>query len=279
MSDVAARTTESVPPTWVARWRGNLRLGRRLLLLVVVTFVYWLGWTAETLFRGRRDPFAIVNRWVSRWARMFFWIFGVTVHADGPHVSQGQLYPGSDKRGIGRVFVLNHRSLVDIPLAQRLLAAHLISRHDIAGWPVVGWLANRLGTLFVDRQSRRSGAEVLRQVDRTLEQGEGVVMFPEGTSYRGDEVRAFRPGAFKAAARADAEMVPLGVAYEDDNACYYHEPFSTHLARVARRRRLRVAVVAGEPIGHEDRTPVEMKDLMHARVQELARQARARLEM
>ena len=76
-------------------------------------------------------------------------------------------------------------------------------------------------------------------------------MFPEGTSYRGDQVRTFRPGAFKAADRAGAEMVPLGVAYEDDDACYYHEPFTTHMKRVAKRRRLLVAVVAGSPVAFD----------------------------
>lgn len=277
MSDVAARSTESVQPTLATRWRDNLRLGRRLGVLGLVTFFYWLGLTLETWLNRREQPFTITNRWVARWARTFFRIFGITVHAEGPHVGQGQLYPGSDSNGVGRIFVLNHRSLVDIPLAQCLLAAHPISRHDIAAWPVIGSLAKRLGTLFVDRQSRRSGAAVLKQVDATLQDGEGVVMFPEGTSYRGDEVRDFRPGAFKAAARAGSEIVPLGVAYEDDNACYYHEPFSTHMKRVARRRRLQVAVVAGEPIAQEGRTPVEMKELLHGRVQQLTQRARAAL--
>jgi 1-acyl-sn-glycerol-3-phosphate acyltransferase len=179
---------------------------------------------------------------------------------------------------VGRIFVMNHRSAVDVPIVLTLTAAHAISRHDLANWPLIGPGARRIGTLFVDRASRRSGAEVLKQVDDSLERGEGVAMFPEGTAFAGDEIREFRPGAFKAALRAGAEIVPMGVAYENPDAYYRNESFLEHMKRGATFRCLRVAVEVGDPIVPEESSSVELKDQAWQRVVELVAAARQRIE-
>ena len=71
---------------------------------------------------------------------------------------------------------MNHRSGLDIPILLTIAEAHVISRHDLANWPLLGRTSKRVGTLFVDRESRRSGASVLREVARVLAAGEGVAM-------------------------------------------------------------------------------------------------------
>ncbi|MEQ8839243.1 MAG: lysophospholipid acyltransferase family protein, partial [Lacipirellulaceae bacterium] len=197
-----------------------------------MTIVLYGGMRLDRLLRRKTAAIEFVNKWVPRWAGSFLWLFGIELHREGPFFSDDQLYPGKGEAGAGRIFVANHRSSVDVPIMMHLCAGHAISRHDLANWPLFGSLGKQIGTLYVDRSSRRSGAEVLGQVDESLKKGEGVIMFPEGTSYLGDEVHAFRPGAFKAAERAEAEIVPVAIAYEDDNAHYYHEKFTTHLMRI-----------------------------------------------
>jgi len=142
---------------------------------------------------------------------------------------------------------------------------------------LLGWSAKRVGTLFVDRESRRSGASVLRAVDNALKAGEGVVMFPEGTSFPGDEVHEFRPGAFNAARRAGAEIVPMGIAYGDEAAYYYQEAFPAHAKRVGSLSQLPVAIEVGDPLNTTNLSPVEVIELARTQVQELVHQARARL--
>jgi len=186
-------------------------------------------------------------------------MFGIEVKAYGPHIGEGRAYPGRDERGVGRIFVMNHRSGVDIPVAFTQLEAHVISRHDLAKWPLIGPGARRIGTLFVDRGSRRSGAEVLRKIAKSLEAGEGIAMFPEGTAFAGDEVRPFRPGAFTTAHRTGAQIVPLGIAYDMPEAYYGNESFMGHMKRIARMKRLRVVVEAGEPMAHDEASTIELK--------------------
>src|SRR6478609_5701447 len=100
------------------------------------------------------------------------------------------------------------------------IEANTVSRADLAGWPVIGLAARRVGTLFVDRSDKRSGAAVINAMITGLESGRGVMVYPEGTTFAGDEVRPFRAGAFLAAQRAGAEIVPVGIAYGGDGASF-----------------------------------------------------------
>ena len=258
---------------------GNYcRFVARVAAFAAVTLCCWVCFEAEALVRRRSPRIAVINRWVPRWARINLWLFGIEVEARGAHVGQGELYPGGGANDVGRIFVANHRSGMDIPILLATVAAHVISRHDLATWPLVGRSARRVGTLFVDRASRRSGASVLKEVAAALARGEGVAMFPEGTAHVGDQVREFRPGAFNAARRAGAEVVPIGFAYGSDDAYYGMESFMSHIRRVASLPRLRVALEVGQPLSPTQYTGMEMKELAQAQVQQLVEHARARLD-
>lgn len=253
----------------------KLRFALRMFAFVTFTIGFWACMEVDFLLRRRRPRIELINKWVPRWAGVLLWIFGIKVEGRGPHLDEGRIYPGHDERGIGRIFVANHSSGVDIPVLFTVVAAHVISRHDLATWPLIGGGARRIGTLFVDRESRRSGATVLKQIAAAIAAGEGIAMFPEGTAFPGDEVYEFRPGAFTTALRTGAEVVPLGLAYDDPDGYYGSESFMAHMKRIAGMRRLRVAVQAGEPIVAE--TSDQSRELAHASVQRLVTQARARL--
>jgi 1-acyl-sn-glycerol-3-phosphate acyltransferase len=256
----------------------RLRFWRRMIAFVTLTVVFWAGMELDFLLRRRRPRIELINKWVPRWAGTLMWIFGIRVEARGPHLDEGRPYPSCDERGVGRIFVSNHRSGVDIPVVFTVVQAHVISRHDLAHWPLIGGGARRIGTLFVDRASRRSGATVLRQVAQAIERGEGIAMFPEGTAFQGDEVRPFKPGAFTTAERTGAEIVPLGIAYDQPAAHYGEESFMTHMKRIACLRRVHVAVEVGQPMAVAGQSPLETKDRAHELVQELVTRARARFE-
>ena len=254
-----------------------LRFGWRFLAFVVCTVSLWFCFEIENLLRGKKKRQEVINRWVPRWAGLNLRIYGVHVDTHGAYADQGKPYPGRAENGVGRIFVANHSSGMDIPIMLTIAEAHVISRHDLATWPLIGRSARRIGTLFVDRESRRSGASVLKEVDRALELGEGVAMFPEGTAHEGHQVHEFRTGAFNAARRAGAEIVPIGMAYSHPDAYYRKEPFMTHIMRMAALRRLDVAVEIGSPLSIDGHSPLEAKEVARQRVQELVDRARERL--
>jgi len=260
------------------RLADRFRLCYRMLVFGISTFVMWLCFELDVLLR--RDRQAAIDRWVPRWAKFNLRVFGVEVIAGGKHVDQGNPYPGGDgQNDVGRIFIANHRSGMDIPVLFTVAETHVISRHDLATWPLLGRAAKRIGTLFVDRSSRKSGAKVLRDVDNALKRGEGVAMFPEGTAHEGDQVHEFKPGAFNAARRAGADVIPIGIAYGDETAYFAGQPFLRHMTRIACFPHMRVAVEVGEPLVLGDGDVVEFRELAQQRVQELVHRARTRLEI
>jgi 1-acyl-sn-glycerol-3-phosphate acyltransferase len=255
----------------------DLRAAARGAAFLGTTVGLWACLDVDTLVSARDRREALLHAWVVRWARSLLRIFGVQLDARGLFVEQGNAYPGRGHAGVGRVFVMNHRSGMDIPIAFAVAEAHLVSRHDLAAWPLIGRGARRLGTLFVDRSSMRSGATVLKAMTRTLRNGCGVTIFPEGTAFSGDDVRSFRPGAFNAAIRTGADIVPMGIAYGDEAAMFGDESFPAHMRRVSALPELRVALDVGAPIPSQGKTVAELRDETRAHVQTLVRAARSRL--
>lgn len=269
--------TSRLPPALLRRVAAGLLLPGRTAAFVGATFGMYGLLEAETALAAEPRRGEVLDAWIGRYGAAMLRLYGVSVLAGGPYVRVGLRYPGRDGTGTGRLFVMNHRSGLDIPLALAHFVATLVSRADLAGWPVIGLAARRVGTLFVDRSSQRSGASVIAAMARALQTGHGVMVFPEGTTFPGDEVRPFKAGAFLAASRTGAEVVPVGTAYAGAGAAFGDEPFLGHLKRVTSTPRTRVALQVGSPISSAGRNAQELSTLAHAAVQEQVDRARASL--
>lgn len=210
------------------------------------------------------------DRWVQTWSGAMLGVFGIRVTTLGPLPSG---------RG-GHLVVANHRSTADILALLRAFGGHLVSRADLARWPLVGPAARAVGTVFVDRSDAFSGAHAVRAIRSRLRAGGTVIVFPEGTTFRGDEVRPFRAGAFLGALRSGANVVPVGIAYETGSgAAFFQESFPAHLARMAAARPSQVAVCVGEPISvPETARAAALRDRAQAEVQRLVDRARAHVD-
>ncbi len=175
----------------------------------------------------------------------------------------------------GRLVVANHRSALDILVLVAGFGGAVLSRADVADWPLFGGLARRAGTVFVERGDRRSGMRAVRAMRRALQDGETLIVFPEGGTFSGDQVRPFRRGAFVAAAGLDVEIVPVGIAH-DPALEYVDVSFAEHLLGVARGRRTHIVACAGAPLRPAPRTsPEEVAEQARRRVQQLVGRARA----
>jgi 1-acyl-sn-glycerol-3-phosphate acyltransferase len=103
-----------------------------------------------------------------------------------------------------------------------------------------------------------------------------VILFPEGTTYPGDEVRPFFPGAFVAAMHTPIDIVPVGIAYASGSgAAFVDESFGAHLSRMAAAPPSKVAMCVGPPIMvDDDARSAVLRDASHAAVQDLVHSAR-----
>ncbi|CAN5169901.1 lysophospholipid acyltransferase family protein [soil metagenome] len=191
---------------------------------------------------GERD--AVRDRWTRRWCDSLLRIFGIDLDVIGD---------ADHQRGRGRLVVSNHRGVIDVAILLRSFGGFMVSRADLASWPLVGAAARATGTLFVDRKDSMSGAQIIRSIREQLNRGHTVTLFPEGTTFAGDEVHPFHAGAFLAALRQDVDIVPVGIAYQTGSkAAFVDETFPEHLAKMAGADRSRAVLSVGSPIPAKD---------------------------
>jgi len=217
-----------------------VRRAARLGGFVAITSAMLPAFALRHALARPRDRDRVRDAWVGVWSGSLLRLFGIEVDlATEPHASSAR----------GRLVVANHRSAIDIAVLLRSFGGHMVSRADLSGWPLVGPAARSVGTIFVDRSSTTSGAGAIRDIKRNLDEGQTVILFPEGTTFEGDVVRPFHPGAFIAVLRTDAEIVPVGVAYPaGSETAFVNESFTRHLTRMAGAEPTRVVVRVGEPI-------------------------------
>ncbi len=209
----------------------------------------------------------VFQGWMKVWADGLLRVFGVDSALASP------LPPESSG---ARLVVSNHRSPIDILLLLRHFGGVVLSRGDVAKWPVLGLAARRAETIFVDRQDTMSGVQAVRSIRQRLSRGRTVIVFPEGTTHRGDVVQPFQEGAFVAARGLPVEIVPVGIAYQA-GAEFVDETFIEHMTRVAGRPVTRVACAVGEPRPMQGSRKALAASLS-AEVQTLVHEARQRLD-
>lgn len=188
-------------------------------------------------------------RRVCRWASRMLEILRVRV------VTQGPVPSGEDG---GAMLVSNHVSWLDIHVFHSLLPVRFISKAEVRGWPVIGWLAEEAGTVFLVRERKADAMRVNQVMARHLGDGELLALFPEGTTSDGREVLPFYPSLFQPAVDARAPVWPARLSYRDDQggpseaAAYYGGmSLAQSLWRIARQDRIVVVVEFLPMIQHQ----------------------------
>lgn len=202
-----------------------------------------MAWTAAEfalleakLLARPTAPELTAERELQRWCRGLLWIGGVELRLAGVALEPA--------RG-PRLVIANHRSAYDILILFALFGGSLVSRAEVAGWPLIGHAARRTQTIFFERGSPESGVRAIRAIREQLQRGRTVALFPEGTTLAGDAVLPFAAGAFAAARGLDVEIVPVGLAYPPGSE-YIEDSIVAHLANLTGRRRTPVGVFVGE---------------------------------
>ena len=98
------------------------------------------------------------------------------------------------------ILVTNHLSYVDMFILASQSGPLFVAKHETASWPLIGTFIKSLGTIFINRQNAHDSLRVGQLIEKANKMGEGVVLFPEGTSSMGMEVLAFRAALFIPAA-------------------------------------------------------------------------------
>ncbi|MFA6902370.1 MAG: lysophospholipid acyltransferase family protein [Gallionellaceae bacterium] len=111
------------------------------------------------------------------------------------------------------MLVANHVSWLDIYLLNAVRPVRFVSKVEVRSWPVVGWLASKTGTLFIDRTKRHDTARVNNEVANVLRSGGCVAVFPEGTTSNGSMLRPFHASLLQPAVHSQSRIWPAAIRY------------------------------------------------------------------
>ena len=110
------------------------------------------------------------------------------------------------------LWLSNHVSWTDIALLGQLTPLSFLSKSEVRGWPVAGWLAAKAGSLFIRRGAGDSQL-IREQMTRHLQQPLPLLMFPEGTTTDGSSVRTFHGRLLSAAIDSRVSLQPVAIRY------------------------------------------------------------------
>jgi 1-acyl-sn-glycerol-3-phosphate acyltransferase len=111
------------------------------------------------------------------------------------------------------ILASNHASYSDVPALMALVPLDFVfvSKREARGYPIVGTYIRRSRHLTVERFDVQQSVADAGALARSIEEGDPVLVFPEGTFTRAAGLRPFRLGAFKTAVETGTPVVPLAL--------------------------------------------------------------------
>jgi 1-acyl-sn-glycerol-3-phosphate acyltransferase len=113
------------------------------------------------------------------------------------------------------LIVANHISWLDIFVINALQPCRFVAKADIRHWPVLGWLCEKSGTMFIARGKQREVRRVYQGLVTALQGGERIAFFPEGTTAAQGTLLPFHANLFEAAIEARVPVQPCALRYLD----------------------------------------------------------------
>lgn len=153
------------------------------------------------------------------------------------------------------LLVTNHLSYVDVLVLASRLPARFVAKAEVRRWPLLGPVCRGFGTIFIDRSDRRDIPRVLAEIERALGRGEGIILFPEGTSSSGESLLPFRSPFLALPARLGLPVHAAALRYDPSSVAWWGErSLVPHLLDLFRLKRIEASVdFAPEPVIDEDR--------------------------
>ncbi len=108
------------------------------------------------------------------------------------------------------VMIANHPTLIDVTAIMAVQPRICcVAKTPLFESALAGPLLRSCGHIEGGNGGLSDGAIVIEQAEKRLEQGQSVLIFPEGTRSPAGDLHRFKPGAFEIARRASVPVVPL----------------------------------------------------------------------
>ncbi len=118
--------------------------------------------------------------------------------------------------------VANHVSWRDIFLLNSFRPCHFVAKADIRAWPILGWLSDKAGTIFLARGKQREVRRIYEGLVHQMAEGKRIAFFPEGTTAAQGTILPFHANLFEAAIEARVPIQAFAIRYVDAKGALHH---------------------------------------------------------
>ena len=151
------------------------------------------------------------------WMKVLIFLFGLKI------ISKGII---SNK---AKAFVSNHISFLDIIVLNSIVPSNFIAKSEIKKWPIIGRLASKTGTIFINRGNSNDNDNVIKSMKHYLDKNKNIIFFPEGRIGNGVKIKKFHSKLFNSIAHTKSNLQSIFIRYpvdypsdksSDDSVCW-----------------------------------------------------------
>ena len=183
----------------------------RLFLIIVLLGIVLIVLAPVQLIALKLSP-RLARKIPILWHRISTKLVGLKINVSGE--------PPTDRP---LILISNHVSWLDIPVLGTLMELSFVAKHEVNEIPGANFMARLQRTIFVVREDKRQVGNQAKEITKRLLEGEGVVLFGEGTTHDGNRI-----GNFKSALLGSAQYALA----EDDIESVYIQPVSIAYTRL-----------------------------------------------
>jgi 1-acyl-sn-glycerol-3-phosphate acyltransferase len=180
---------------WVRKVRMLFHIARGVI--VCATVFPWISWETR-------------RRLIREWSLKLLSICGIRLDVR----ERAPMARGLSGTG-GFMLIANHISWIDIYVLNAWYPVRFVAKSEIRAWPVIGWLCEKTGVLFIDRNKKRDALRMMQHLVERMQAGDVVCVFPEGTTSDGRGLLPFHANLMQAPVAAGVPVQPAGLRYVD----------------------------------------------------------------
>ena len=186
----------------------------KLILQILHTIIFYF-FVATTFIFGTIliIPFALIMKkkhipfqFAARiWSRVLVFLSGARVTVSG--------LENIPKTG-GLIFAANHQGAADITLLLGFLPRffRFVIKKELFKIPIFGIYLKLADYISIDRKAAASSLQTLNSTNKVLNNGECILIFPEGTRSKTGELGNFKRGSLIMSFETGTSIIPIGIS-------------------------------------------------------------------
>ena len=177
-------------------------------VILVVTFLL-ISFCVDMIVGNKMVKLRYFSRISSLYLRAALMVLGVKVRLRNIN----RLAGGKENY----LVISNHLSYLDVFVIFSTVPAVFIANSELEDTFLLGAIIKYSGGVFAERRNRSRLLQDMQHIKNILHMGFNVVLFPEGTTSDGEDVRPFKTSFLDAAAGSGAGVLPVCVRYREIN--------------------------------------------------------------